>query len=267
MRLSYGRCEGYSREDYLIIYNIMKKNLWIMVTSGGTDVAIDDVRCISNFSWWKTGSVIAEVALKAWHIVHYIHSKGSKVPFKQSLEVQDNYSDIDIELERLRTNMEIYKTLEQNLHKTVTPDFYSYQEEVLSQLQRPDINVAILGMAVSDYWPKKIDGKIRSDSDVLSIELEKLPKIISQIKTIRPDIFLVWFKLLTDDYSDQELIDIAYKSLQRDNQDMVVANKISPGLKSFSTYIITRDKEIIPVLKREDLAEMLIGTIENEYKN
>ena len=241
----------------------MKKNLWIMVTSGGTDVAIDDVRCISNFSWWTTWSIIAEVALTAWHIVHYIHSKGSKVPFRKSLEVSENYSDIDIELERIRTNMKIYKTLEQNLHKTMTSDFYSYQEEVLSQLQRPDINVAILGMAVSDYWPKKVDGKIRSDSDVLSIELEKLPKIISQIKTIRPDMFLVWFKLLTDDYSDEELIDIAYRSLQRDGQDMVVANKVSPWLKIFSTYIITKDKEIIPVLRREDLAEMLMETIES----
>lgn len=240
----------------------MKRNLWMMITSWWTDVPIDDVRSISNFSWGTTGSIIAEVALKAGHIVHYIHSKWSKLPFKKWLEVSENYTDVNIELRRLKTNMEIYKALEGNLHQTITPDFFSYQEAVLSQLQREDINVVVLSMAVSDYGPQKVEGKIRSDKDIFSIELERLPKIISKIKKLRPDIFLVGFKLLTDSYSDQELINTAYESLQRDNQDIVVANTISPEFKTFNTYIITKHKEIIPVTNRAELGDILVSIIE-----
>jgi phosphopantothenoylcysteine synthetase/decarboxylase len=72
----------------------------IVVTSGGTDVPIDAVRCISNSSAGTTGALIAEAALKHGHFVHYLCARNSRAPFQK--ELTGEYTQrMEVELSRV----------------------------------------------------------------------------------------------------------------------------------------------------------------------
>ena len=144
-------------------------------------------------------------------------------------------------------------------------DFYEYHERLLELVRDPTSHVAILAMAASDFGLAAIPGKISSDQERLSLELERLPKIISEVKKVRPDILLVGFKLLIDTPPDR-LIDAAFYSMLRDGQDIAVANAAAGELNSdkMITYLITKEKTVTPV-PRAELPAMLLRSIEARY--
>src|SRR5579864_1505219 len=65
----------------------MTERLKIIVTSGGTDVAIDDVRVISNISAGTTGALITQAALERGHEVELLRHRHAKAPFERELRV------------------------------------------------------------------------------------------------------------------------------------------------------------------------------------
>lgn len=236
--------------------------LGIVISSGGTNVYIDDVRCISNFSKWTTWSLIAEEAITNGHKVEYICSKETIRPFESALKINLE-EDLSSELARLSDFAKFYPKAKENLNIVPVRDFYAYHEKILESIKNNKTDVVILSMAASDYWPEQVKGKISSDKEELVISMKKLPKIISEIKKVRKDIFLVGFKLLTDSSVDQ-LIEIAYKSMLRDGQDLAVANiALDKSFSKFVTYIITVEKSIISVPNRADLQKILMKTIQN----
>src|SRR5258708_38677529 len=81
--------------------------LSIIVTSGGTEVPIDGVRCITNFSRGTTGARIAEHALESGHRVQYLCSMGTKAPFEDALRMRPERG-LEPELARLRAAAEDY---------------------------------------------------------------------------------------------------------------------------------------------------------------
>ena len=273
--LQCGVAGDWAMEEVVNIFNAIKwtdvqekieKNsdlqLGIVITSGGTNVYIDDVRCISNFSKWTTWSLIAQEAIEKGNTVQYICSKESIRPFESELKMNLE-KDLQSELERLNTLAKHYLEIKKNLDIMPVRDFYAYHEKLLETIKNEKIDVLILAMAASDYWLEPVAGKIDSNKEELIISMKKLPKIISEIKKIRKDIFLVGFKLLTDSSPDQ-LIETAYKSMLRDWQDLTVANMpLDKSFSSFSTYIITAEKSIISVVKRSDLQKILMQTIQN----
>ena len=244
----------------------------ILVTSWGTDITLDDVRTLTNFSGGTTGAIIAESVLKAGHIVNYIYSEGRKRPFlhkiSSSLKNMNGEINIPEEIWKFKWYMNEYNIYSKHLTETVVSDFYDYKRQVLKLIEWQEIDVVVLAMAVSDYWLKKTKWKIPSTQETMTLELEKLPKIISYIKTQRPDICLVWFKLLTADTSEQELLNVAKEALVKNNQDIIVANLLEPLSKSIlKTHIITKNWEDIAVLKRNNLPWELIKAIEKSIKD
>ena len=113
-------------------------------------------------------------------------------------------------------------------------------------------------------WPRH-PGKIPSNQERLSLELERLPKIISEVKKVRPEIFLVGFKLLMDTPPDR-LIDAAFRSMLRDGQDLSVANAAAGEINvaKIMTYLVTKEKGIVPV-PRAELPAILLRSIETRY--
>jgi phosphopantothenoylcysteine synthetase/decarboxylase len=238
--------------------------LSIIVTSGGTEVPIDDVRCITNFSRGTTGARIAEHALESGHRVQYLCSRPAKAPFEDALMMHPQRG-LEPELARLRAAGQTYAAVADRLDVIRVKDFHDYRERLRQLVRDPSAAVAILCMAASDYGLAATPGKIPSNQERLSLELERLPKIISEVKKVRPDIFLVGFKLLIDTPPDR-LIDAAFQSLLRDGQDLAVANAAAGELNidKMSTYIITKEKTVIPV-PRADLPAILLRSIEARF--
>lgn len=239
----------------------MKKSLNLAVSSGGTAVPVDDVRILTNRSKGTTGAFIAEAALRRGHNVNYVHAGNARVPFEKDLCVNVE-NDIEEELKRVRSVIEEIRALPGTLNKYPVQDFFAYRDRLLQLVGRSDMDVAILAMAASDYGPKKVEGKISSDGDGLDLRLYALPKIITEVKQTREGIFLVGFKLLTEDADREKLLRKAFASMGRDGQDLAVANIVDEHFAPKETYILTPQQEVIQVHKRKDLPGMLLDQIE-----
>ncbi len=248
-----------------------KEKLNFLVTSWGTDIHIDDVRKLTNFSSWTTGALITETILKSNYIVDFVYSPWRKRPFLHNISDWISkfkwWEIIPEQLEIYKKSMEEYNMYCENLNEIVVKDFYEYKDTVLNIITWKKIDVVILAMAVSDYWIWKNDGKIPSNLDFMTLKLEKLPKIISYIKKFRPDIFLVWFKLLTSDTNKDDLLETAKKSLIINNQDLVVANLLDTKTKKLdNTYIISKQWDIVEIKDRDSLPEILLWIIKDSKK-
>ncbi|MFA6023731.1 MAG: phosphopantothenoylcysteine decarboxylase [Candidatus Gracilibacteria bacterium] len=239
----------------------MRKPLNFVISSGGTAVPVDDVRILTNRSKGTTGAAIAEVALLRGHKVDYVHAENARLPFGREL-MADPEVDIETELQRIRSAIENYRAISDRLTLSPVTDFDHYQRSLLERVARPDMDIAILAMAASDYGPQKVDGKIASDGNGLDLHLVALAKIISQVKTTREGIFLVGFKLLTEESSVVQLLAKATRSMERDRQDLAVANIVGVNFKPKQTFLLQPGQEVIEVSERRDLPDILLDQIE-----
>lgn len=231
----------------------MKKQLEVLITSGGTISKIDDVRHIGNDSKGTTGAMIAEEFLREGAKVYYLHRKNSVIPFSRNLTV-DKDKPFEQELERIKPVYEEFQNFRENYKAYSFDTFESYYNSVERLLLSNSIDIVVLAAAVSDYGAKKVDGKISSDRENLTIKLEKTPKVISLIKKWKPHVFQVGFKLLSNVSAD-ELVDTAYQHGLKNHSDLTVAND-----EKLNTFLITPEKGILPV-KRQELAEKLVELV------
>ncbi len=236
----------------------------VLITSGGTRVPIDTARVLTNESEGTTGALIAEQALINGHFVHYLCAKGAKTPFQESLTLNPKKSFAS-EIERVSTaGKKIFPLMEQGNIERIKY-FDEYQKKLLEACASAETDVVVLAMAASDYGPEKTEGKISSDLDQFLLPLKPLPKVISLVKSERPDIFLVGFKLLVNQPPDV-LVDRAYANMLRDHQDLAVANVGANSMKptDLLTYIVTGERGIIPV-ERNRLHQELTRIIEQRF--
>ena len=237
----------------------------VVITSGGTKVPIDVVRCLSNHSKGTTGSLLAEHALALGHSVRFICSSDSKQPYSSAL-ILNPKQDLDQEFDRLRAIAEDYRRHEERLEVIEVRDFYEYHTTLKDHVSREETDVVILCMAASDYAPEQQDGKISSSTESLSLELKALPKLISEVKQYKRNVFLVGFKLLIGEDPDV-VIEKAYRSMLRDGQDLAVANVgDSMNPESLHTYLVTIERGVIAV-PREKLPEVLLQTLADRHSN
>ena len=107
------------------------------------------------------------------------------------------------------------------------------------------------------------DSKISSYEDDLVIVLKKTPKIISIIKNICPDTYLVGFKLL-DNVKKEKLIEVAKKLRDKNNCDLVVANDLKNINKDMhKAYIIDKNNNEILCNTKEEIAKNLVKKLLN----
>ena len=108
-------------------------------------------------------------------------------------------------------------------------------EAVQSELRAVKYDAAILSAAAADYGPaERGQGKTPSGKDSWVITLEPLPKVIENIKTVDPGIYLVGFKA-EHGVSDEELVERAYERLESGGLDLIVANDVSREGVGFGT--------------------------------
>jgi phosphopantothenoylcysteine decarboxylase/phosphopantothenate--cysteine ligase len=177
----------------------MPQTLRALVTAGGTQEPIDDVRVITNRSRGFFGEAICKALLAAHVETTLLGSKDvvSRVAAKYPAlhcESFTNFKSIDARLASYRDN---------------------------------PFDLVFMAAAIADYSPLPIEGKISSEQDELVIRLKKNPKLIARL---RQDYglrcFLVGFKLLSQ-VSEQTLIEVGRAQLAKNQLDLTVANDLA----------------------------------------
>lgn len=223
----------------------------VVITAGGTSEKIDNVRKITNSSTGKLGLCIANEFLKTVEEVEitYICSKETFCPNDDRVKIKRIIGVDDLE------------------------------REVRNVLENNDIDVFIHSMAVSDY---KVDyvstleklknneeftmtnNKISSSLSDLVIVLKPTKKIISIIKDISPNTYLVGFKLL-DNVTKDKLIEVATNLMIKNKCNLVVANDLENIRNGRHIgYIIDEENNVIVAEGKDDIAKKLVRRIENE---
>lgn len=184
--------------DYIVssvIATIGKRDLAgrkVIVIAGSTEEPIDDVRVVTNRSSGETGVELARAA----------RERGA-----------------DVELLMGRCSTEIPGHIR-------TVRFTSFGD-LAKKLKGRRFDIVLFPAAVSDYSPKKIEGKMPSEEGSLKLVMRRNPKLIDGLRAK----FVVGFKAQAKT-SDEKLIDESLKLIRRSKCGLVVANlveQVKPG--------------------------------------
>ena len=183
----------------------------VLVIAGSTEEPVDDIRVITNRSSGETGVELARAA----------YERGAEV-----------------ELWMGRCEVELPEYIK-------TSRFTSFAS-LAAMTKKIRHHIVLFPAAVSDYSPKKVEGKISSDKDRLTVVLKKNPKLIDKMRRR----FVVGFKAQIK-MSDDELRKAALELATRSKCSLVVANSIENVKKGLTKVL---------VVSRDGSAESLEGT-------
>jgi phosphopantothenoylcysteine decarboxylase / phosphopantothenate---cysteine ligase len=182
-----------SKTNEVVLINKNKNTVkTVLITSGGTQEPIDDVRVISNKSTGNTAAQIADLFIAGGFEVTYLHAKSAVLP-----------------------NYECQK------YSFIT---YNDLKNKLAELAIKKFDLVIHAAAVSDYTVKPTEGKIDSAAEMLQLTLIKNPKLINQIKKISPESKLIGFKL-TSQLNENEILQKIEALFNNAQCDWVVHNE------------------------------------------
>lgn len=237
----------------------MKK---IVITAGGTSEKIDNVRKITNSSSGKLGMTIANHLLKENDdlIIYYVCSKNSLRPLDKRIKVIE--IDGTISLKNKIENLLLNEKIDYFIHSMAVSDYMTNYVTTIERIKASIKNTSNLEEAFSNI--EIINGnKISSYEDNLVIVLKQTPKIISIIKDLSPQTYLVGFKLL-DGVSKEELISVAKKLRDKNKCDLVVANDLATIRNGeHIAYIIDKNNEIEESHGKDDIAKKLVRRMKN----
>ncbi len=199
----------------------------VVVAGGGTIAPIDDVRHLANVSTGRMAAMISEACLDRGATVWHIHTPSAVAPYQRHATL-DLAADPAAELDRLGRLVDLWATVKDRLHLVPlargTVD--EYQAALRAVLESRAIEIAFLPIAVSDYLPEPVPGKIGSDSESLIIACRRAPKVIRMVRDWAPSVYLVGFKLLSGTPRDV-LVREAERACLTNRADLTVANDLA----------------------------------------
>jgi phosphopantothenoylcysteine decarboxylase/phosphopantothenate--cysteine ligase len=214
-----------------------KKALKILVTSGGTQEPIDEVRALTNHSTGRTGAVIADTLAAAGFDVTYLHSATAQKP---------------------RTEMS---------EDTFT-SFASLNDRLQSHLGSGQFSAVIHAAAVSDFSVASIEengrsqsplsqGKISSEAE-LTLKLKRNPKLISLLREYArdPHLKVIGFKM-TATSSEEDRLQAVKKIFASAQSDLIVHNDTHEMKPEHLFHVFTPDLKQTDLGGRESLALFL----------
>ena len=241
----------------------------IIITAGGTSEIIDNVRKITNSSTGKLGKIITKKLIeqknKNIEKIYYICAKNSLKPKKNKkieiIEITDTNS-LKNQIEILLKNQNINYFIHSMAVSDYCVDFVTSAQNIAQNIidKKPQNNLQLYE-CITNVQTVFRDAKISSECNDLVIKLKKTPKIISLIKTLSPQTFLVGFKLL-DGVSEHQLLDTAINLKNKNNCDLVVANDLSHIRQGeHKAYIIDQNNKHQIANGKNDIAYKLIEKI------
>ncbi len=209
----------------------------IIITAGGTIEPIDSVRCITNLSTGKTGSVIAEYFSKK-NSVTYLCSRNARFlpPINRNTKIK--YFDTFNSLNNLLKKELGSKNYDIIIHCAAVSDY------------------SIHSVHINGKTFKKINQKISSDVKFITIKLKRNFKILDKLKEYskNKNISVIAFKL-TSGNNKKEI----KKAIEKLKADIVVHNDTSTIFKDKHMFNIYFKNNIIEKAENEkELAKKLI---------
>ena len=208
----------------------------VVITAGPTREALDPVRYISNHSSGKMGYALATAALDAGANVVLISG-----PVNLSIPERCQYLSVISANDMLLASLEYAK--------------------------KADIFIATA--AVADYRAVSIaENKIKSDSDVLTINFEKNPDIVSTVATANESLFVVGFAAESTDVENY-----AKGKLKTKGLNAIIANDISRLDIGFNSddnevsWIDTDSSIAFSKRSKTQLSRDLIAQIAHKYND
>lgn len=209
------------------------KDMNVIVSTGATFEPIDAMRGITNRSSGKMGLELAKEAYR----------QGANVTMvcgQMSVDVPQQIKKIDVE-----TTSEMMNVIK-------------------NMIEESDIYIS--AAAISDFEVDQYnEGKISSNEDV-TIKFRKLPKILEEIKQIKPSIYVVGFKAEAG-LSEDELIKRAKERMDKYQTDIMIANDLlveggGAGSDDNEVYIISQDETTKLTLdSKENISKKIIEKI------
>lgn len=219
----------------------MKNN--IIITAGPTNEKIDSVMKITNMSTGSLGSIIADKILEDQTAnlekLYYVSPKLAYKPKTDSNQLELITIESTLDLLKVLKELLTTKKIDGVVHSSAVGDYYG-EYVITGELLAEEIVTKIFGMNLTETELKKIiidiienpsilmdsSRKISSYEENLMVKLGLTPKVIGHIKKYSPETKLIGFKLL-DGVSKEELYQVAYNLLIKNNADYIVANDLS----------------------------------------
>ena len=200
----------------------------ILITTGGTREAIDDVRYIGNRSSGKQGLALARVARSRGALVTLIAANINTA------------SEFGMKVINVENTM---------------------QMQIALQSEFPNCDVLIMAAAVSDARPEAHSGKVKKES-LQSIELTQNPDLLADISKGKQHQVLVGFAA----EENANLLQEGQRKLQSKGLDLIYANDISNGAifgsERTSGYIIdSHGQTQIENISKQTLALRLLDKV------
>jgi phosphopantothenate-cysteine ligase len=235
----------------------------VVVTGGGTAAPIDDVRSIANASSGQFSAEITEACLRRGAAVWHVHAPSALLPFRRSARFELDAPDPAAEHARLDALRADWLGARDRLHLVPLPrgTVADYAETLRRVLVDRLVDVAVLAMAVSDYEPEPVAGKIDSDAASITIRARRTPKVIRSVRDWSPGVYLVGFKLLSR-ADPADLIRAAESSCLTNRADLTVANDLQTLRDGRHAVHLVRPGAPVETLgPRADLADALVDRI------
>lgn len=229
----------------------------IVITAGGTSERIDDVRTITNSSTGSLGYAIGQAFLQraktAEHPdapiekIYYIHGQRARAPEHEIVEAIPVTGVLDLQEKLTKVLTEDH--IDACIHAMAVSDYMVHRVTTLDKL---------MGTEDPEHAQDLTGNKISSDIDDLIIHMKRSPKVIGGIRKTSPQTTLIGFKLLSG-VPHEELIDVGYRLLQKNDCDFVMANDLQEIGKDYHKgYLIHRDKSYDTMQTNEEIAEMIV---------
>ena len=235
----------------------------VVVTGGGTIAPIDDVRSIANVSTGRFSAAITEACLRRGATVWHIHTPTALLPYQRLASFDLDTTDPVAESARIEKLLQEWRNVRDRLHRVslhpgTVADYSSAMEHLFAS---ETIDVAFLAIAVSDYEPLPVAGKIDSSGEKLVIPCKKTPKVIRSVRDWAPDVYLAGFKLMSG-ATTSALIREAEIACKTNRADLTVANDLSTLREGRHTvHLVRSSRETETLRPSPDLADMLVERV------
>lgn len=251
-------------------------SLVVLITAGGTTEKIDDVRAISNNSTGKLGTAIAEAFLSCESIsiekIYYVCGQNAVVPSSDKVRIIriDGVAQLASELQEILESRKVdivihsmavsdygvdFVTTKNSIFRSIET-FITEKSDKLTTLPPRDLASNITDYIFSNSAVNN-ENKLSSDINDLIISLKKTPKIIGMIKKLQPETTLVGFKLLSN-VAKEELIDVGFGLLEKNNCEMVLANDMTRITKDSHTgHLIFKDRTYLTFETKAQIANAI----------
>lgn len=256
------------------IIEILKHNLdennnlkLIVITSGRTNVPLEKntVRYISNFSGGGRGASSAEIALKHGYIVLYLHHVTAVRPFYDQnifdkVSIGEDGNTLICKDENVVDQFKNKLKYKNNLFEVEYNTIFEYLTSVAKIVKEMAIFkkrvMFYSAAAVSDFYlplESMSEHKIQSRlTDQLELKLDQTPKLLLMLKIWNPDLYLVSFKLETD---ESILFSKVNSAIEKYHIDAVISNMKHNYKTEVNIHYGLQESQVLKIIKQSEIFE------------